>query len=387
MSNYSVALTSIATGPLVARMLGPARRGQYAVGLTTVLFAASMTALGLVTVLNGRPSAYDRDTLWFATKPWRRFSLSLGVGLAFPASLICHATGLSLVPILALALISAVANPYTTLTVACLTATASYRSLFWWRGCSSVAPILGLVTLKVGGVQPSTIQILYLYILSAHIPALEQSLRRGYRARRTAVRSVREIIKRDTPPAALYSVLTLGNARLDQVLLSASLTNGQIGLYAVAVNYGGAVQPFAMTLSSVLMRDTVRRTSSRGLMFRISITFICSAVLFFGARSLVPALFGGGFGPAVNAAYLLCLAGFIQAVGLLVAGQLVALGAARKTVFGGVAAFAFIPLCIPLSTRYGISGAAAVSVFCYSIDGIWQIYQYRRVTNRLRTAG
>ena len=385
-ANYSVAGASIATGPLVAHILGVSGRGQYAVGITAVLFAAAVSALGLVTTLNGRGSVYSVSALWAGTSRWRRVSLALGLALVFPVALVAHIVGLNLMAMTVIAGLSAVCNPYTTVTVAVLTASGEFGKLFAARMSTSITLVGGLMLMLLTHTG-SPVTVIALYVTTAHLPALFGIGHGAKSASEQDTSAVRTIVREDVPSAAVYSVLTLGNARLDQTLLPATLSNAQIGLYAVATNYGASIGPLATTVSSIAMRSTAKGHNYHSTLRRLIPVVLGTVILAGGAHWLLPLLFGSKFRSGQIAALIMCFAGLVQATAVILTGQLIARGHARRTLGGGILAFVSIALCLPLSAALGPAGAAVASVICYSIDVVWQSVQLRLVNRSSTEAG
>jgi O-antigen/teichoic acid export membrane protein len=364
-ANYVVSAQGLASGPIVARLLGPEGRGQIATVQTVVYLVCALAAVGTVSALNGRPSAHTTETLWIGSRPVRRVILALSL-LAVPGALIASKTvGLDKPALIGLcAFVAACFNPVVTTRTGIFLARGLYRRLLVGRVLSASILLGGLVVIMQAGDSAAVVACLYLLVSCA--PALIPLPRATVKPDPQSVSEVRAILRADTPGLAAASFLNVSNARVDQAILPLAMNNAQLGHYAVGVTYGSLVGPLSSALASLIMRSLPTHSSHLRFPWRpLTVLAMCSALLAVLSVPVIPFMFGSDFEPAISAAMILCLAGFLQAGVAVVGGQLIAIGAGKRLIAGELIAMATIPLTLPFSARWGIEGAAWAACLCY----------------------
>lgn len=165
----------------------------------------------------------------------------------------------------------------------------------------------------------------------------------------------------------------LVNWRLDQAILPAVAGPIQIGYYAVAVSLAevpsmiiGATRQVVFTETS---RDVDMRIAARATRIVILLSLVVDLLLALGASFIVPLLFGNSFAPAVTMTRILLIANIpwtaelVLATGLLSAGR-----PGLRSVGQVVAAVMTVAGLAILVPRYGAIGAAWTSLIAYTTN-------------------
>jgi O-antigen/teichoic acid export membrane protein len=190
-------------------------------------------------------------------------------------------------------------------------------------------------------------------------------------------------------PLALASVPILLNMRLDQMMMTALLVPHLLGLYAVAIAWGGAVSPLLSAVGIVLFPQVASRSSAGGSMNTLAKGFSFSIVLgiVFGGLVLVvtpiavPLIFGTEFSPAVMPAMLLVLGGVAWNIKGTLGEGVRGLGESKAVLLSeglglAVTFFGLLLLLRPM----GLIGAAIASLSGHCVAAGVLIVQIRRQT-------
>jgi O-antigen/teichoic acid export membrane protein len=173
-------------------------------------------------------------------------------------------------------------------------------------------------------------------------------------------------------PTMMTSMPQWLNVRLDQLLMIALLDTHAIGLYAVAVAWGGAAQPLSTVLAHVTVptlagsRDPQERARA---LYRagVAAALVSGLALLAATPLFEPMVFGREFAAAVPAALIMAVAGTLMGVNAVGAECLRGIGRPRAPLIaesvGLVVTVLSLPVLIPLA---GIVGAAASSVVSYA---------------------
>jgi O-antigen/teichoic acid export membrane protein len=181
------------------------------------------------------------------------------------------------------------------------------------------------------------------------------------------------------------------NQRLDQMVISAFMSAGQLGRYVVAVNLtsvagliGNAVAYAALPNVAGIPEGPQRVLMARrlvGLSLLLSTALALPVIVL--AHPLVHLLFGAQFLPAAPVARLLALGAIVFATSRALEAVLRAIGRPLDAGLGEIFAlggtFAGLAALLPL---WGITGAAATSAVAYGISGGWMV---RRAARALDT--
>lgn len=361
----------LATGPILARALGPSGRGDIAAVLAPATVLVLALAFGIPTA-----AAYfvdeipEEDLLATATAFGILVGTPICVVLWFlaPGYLEGHSPAT-----LTWARIVLLAVP---LSVGMSTALEIRRrirpGLSWnlWRSSPLLVPAVAIVALAVSG-HLTLRSVLAANFVGSVVP-LALLASRLIRLRPWPVpslRTLRRILPYAWRTASLGTAMSLTN-RLDQVLLVGLVTPAELGLYAVAVMIASVTNPLTSGLASALFGHLRGETSeARALArFRKSLltTTLVSGTVALGIALVAPLLlrfaFGSLFAPATTALRLLLPGAVAFDVLGVIMTKLFSEGrpgeASWAALLGVVLTVAGL---VAFAPRYGIEGAAAVT--------------------------
>lgn len=177
------------------------------------------------------------------------------------------------------------------------------------------------------------------------------------------------------------------NLRLDQLLIAMLFEPRLLGLYVVAVAWGGAIAPIINAVGPVLfprLSKVADRTQQRILVSSVVrvtslVILILTVLLLVLTPFMVPFLFGSAYRDAVPAAQILVVAGAFGNLNLTLEDGLRGLGRPRKVltaeVIGMVVTAVLLWLLLPV---LNILGAALASVVAYAAITLCLVYAIRR---------
>ena len=364
----------LATGPILARSLGPAGRGE----LAAVLVPADLLYLGLAF---GLPPAaaylnrvFDRGTL-FATSTL--FGLVVGVPLVLCLwSLLPHYYGNHGPATLFWGYVLLGAAP---LSVGGLTALsliwADGADLRWnlWRVAPIVVTALMVVALSVTARLTVWTGLAASFAGGFSTTVLLIAVASRWRPLRFSLEALRSQLSYGAR-VAVGNVADMMTARLDQALLVVMVPSGDLGLYAVAVTAAGVSSPLASSLSLALFpelrRDDSdearRRRSARALAAVLVSSTVVAGVLAISGPWLLAWLFGSSFAPAAAPLRLLLLGQIANDATHPLTARLMAANrpgvASQASTIAAILMVAGLGLLVP---RFGINGAAAITTLSY----------------------
>lgn len=394
LASVVLPLTSLASGPLLARQLGPVGRGEV-VAVMAPLFVLSFIANG------GMPEATTYGIARLGVRPKAVFAAVSKVSLLYG---VIASVGLWLVapPLLhnAPGQVSALrwtvlALPFLMLVLVLRFAVNGMRDFLAANLERVINPVVRLgafVVLALFGALDVDNAILWqiLATLIGGAYLLVVLLRRGSRPQVVAESA--------PPPPGLTRTLAgygargwagvfgnLVNWRLDQVLLVALVSTRQLGLYAVAVNFAEIPQTVVNQLRSVLFAEAAHRRSSdlvaRAVRCAVFLTVTTCALGALVAPLAVRVLFGHSFAPAVTMTRVLLIGTVPFCVEQLVSAGLLASGHPGKRAFGQLsAAVLTVAGLFLLAPRLGGLGAALTSLIAYSVNCAISLAVFCRVS-------
>lgn len=177
-------------------------------------------------------------------------------------------------------------------------------------------------------------------------------------------------------PSSLVALPQVLNLRLDQVLLASLVVRSQLGLYVAAVSWSWiAAPPFQALAQLALPRlaaatDPTHRRRMTRLVVLIALggALASVAVLIPVTQFAFPLVMGSDFRAGTGVARLLVVAGTISGVVVVVEEVIRGLG---RPIFvlasEGIGLAITIGLLFAVLPRYGIRGAAVVSIAAYSL--------------------
>jgi O-antigen/teichoic acid export membrane protein len=391
--NLLLAVVAFASGGLVARLLGPEGRGELAAIQIWPSFLASLSLLGL-----------SQSVVYFtARRPDEagRYLTSATL-LTLLSSFLFMAMGYVLMPfvlaaqspqtveaarwyLLIIPLFSLTGMPQNSL---------RGRSDFTvWNLMRLVIPLGWVVLLLVASLRgqndPAWLAFGYL-VLSALfiIPAVGIVLSRTRRPFLPEIRQWRPMLGYGLP-LALVSIPLLLNMRLDQMLMTALLMPRLLGLYAVAVAWGGAVSPLLSAVGIVLFPRVASQPSvagsmstlAKGFSLTVALGIVVGGLVLILTPIAVPLIFGVEFKPAVPPAMVLVLGGVASSIKGTLGEGVRGLGESKVILLGEGLGLAVTAVGLILLLRpAGMIGAATASVLGYFVATWVLVVQIRRRT-------
>lgn len=385
LSYLALPLTSLLTGPLLARLLGPAERGELAAILTPIALLPVLLSLGLQEATNhfvSRGALTARRAIRVGSGP----ALACGVAssvliwsassLLFPddpgARLLLALGGLTLVPELWFVVVRGA-----TLGVGRFDLANQER----WIGAVSRLAVLILIA-AAGGISLTTAAwttlgsslfgaaVLLLVLRQRQLPPISS----------VGARAVLSYGSRSW----VASLAGLLNARLDQAILLPFVGAAPLGQYAVAatlvaitLNLGAALRDVLLTraVGNAGMEITLRAT--RLLVIGIgAVTVVGAATSFI----TIPLLFGSEFGAAVPLAAVLFIGALPASINAALGAGLMASGRPGSVSVGEL--FGLVITALGLLTLVGpleVMGAAVTSVASYAATTLVLLIVLKRV--------
>jgi O-antigen/teichoic acid export membrane protein len=383
--NGIVMALGIITGPLQARALGPAGRGDLAAITVVASMLPLIAGFGLYTYA-GRQVAQHRpvgDVMGSVGLVLVLAGLIIAP-LGFPiAALLAHGRGVVYAFVLASFLLLPICllNP---LSFFILNSLEEWGKTIVFRTFHTVAVAVCVVVLFT--LHRATVFSLALVtIVATTIMSIVGGiwvLRRGRPRIRTA------LIKEGIPFGLRSwpgSLAALTNVRLDQFLMISVTSSSQLGLYAVAVT--AASLPNVLT--SALIQPIMSRVGagehylvSRSLRTTVLLITLTNFAVAASVPFLLPLAFGQAFGGAVPMALILLLAALPLAIATVLGSALTIAGRPGTATLGQVAALAItLPGLLLLLPRMGGTGAALVSLAAYTTNAGYQLWVARSIFN------
>lgn len=378
-TNCVLALLSVLTGVLAARLLGPTGRGELAAIQMWPGFLAGLANLGLPQAL----------TFFSAQSPklaGRYLASAMWLGLL--ASLPFMLVGVVVLPVLLTAQPASVVSTarwYLLLLPIQAVESMPYHML---RGRSDfnawnalrLGPSVGWLGLLLfgwsfGRATPPLLAVAYLMVLAIlAVPNLYLASRRVAGPFYPDPPHWRPMLRYGLP-TVLSGVPQVLNLRVDQMLMAAFLPVQTLGLYVVAVTWSSAVGQLPNALATVILPRTAAQPDleRRRLVFAQGSRL---AVLTAGSVAVVVALitpwsirflFGEQFTAAVPAALVLVGAAAVLALNLVLEEGLRGLGQPATVLWAETAGLAVTAAALLVLLKpFAIMGAALASLFGYS---------------------
>jgi O-antigen/teichoic acid export membrane protein len=370
-ANLVLVAVTVVTAPLQARVLGPAGRGELAAIGAPLGLAPVLLSLGLGIYAFRAAAKGERPGSLFATIGL--LSVILGViGAAmgpFVAGWVGHdhpvvrtwvVIGFALLPLsLVIVLVNDIAAGL-----------ERWGSVLATRLVPPLVMLVGIVALAAAG-RLTVGGAAALTVIGGTLPAVFLlPLARRYRPWRLD----RAIARQAIPFGLTAWVGGLGtalNVRVDQLLMTRMVSARELGLYAIAVTASGVlVNPFASALASGTMPKfasgdvrLVERVTRATMLAVLVISAAVAVVVPIG----VPLVFGSDFKSAVPMIWMLLLAGFPLAGGVVLGSALTSFGRPGYTAWAQLVALVItVPGLFLLLPSMGGVGAALVSLLSYT---------------------
>ncbi len=381
--NVLIRASSLITGPLMARALGPAGRGDLAAILVPFGIVPLFAMLGLAPfvvrqIARGRSPGVVVGTVSVPLA----ITGAIGMVLALPASSylaggdetvrVFLAAGFFLLPVaLAGMLLQAVANGF-----------EAWRSLITSRLIPPVGGLIGVVSLYLAG--ELTVATAATVAMGTSLLSIVPLVSR-IRPWQMRPRVDREVLREGTSfgmKAWANQLASSANARLDQLIMIPLVPRSELGLYAVGVNAASVAGLFTTALAVPLAVRIARgETALAGRALRM--TLLGSAVVG-GALALLipfvlPLLFGESFADASTMAQILLAASVPNAGRAVLAPALTAAGhPGAGAMSQTVALIVTVPALLLVLPSMGGVGAALVSLATYTLTFLILLPMARR---------
>jgi enterobacterial common antigen flippase len=387
-TNAAVMGITAAGSVLAARLLGPSGRGQLAAVVAWSALAVAFGDLGI-----SQACAYYGAREQARPGAVAGTSLALGIGIA-AVLILCilplrsRLFGGAFTGAAALYLVT-VPLSLTTTYLACIlqgmNRLAAFNTVRIIQS-SSYAVALTLATLRgwsqIGGVVRVMVACQAAAVLVSLVVA-SRSLPIGqWRVRRITARNLLSYGSRSW----VGNLFWLTNGRLDQALLSLFAPMRELGLYAVAVSYSSILFGLSGALASVVFPRVAlaatpeygRRELARILPAFCAIILPLGAIMALIAPWAMSTVFGAAYRTGTLPARILLLGGVVLGLNYVISNALRASGRPGAPTLGEAAGVIVTISVLPFAlNRWGILGAAVVSVLSYSVTSvvlglIWQ---------------
>ena len=378
-TNVGIAALGLLSGPLAARLLGPAGRGEVAAIQNLFWLTAILAMLGL-------PEA----ATYFTACHTGNSGSVLATGIALPvlAMPVCFAVMFPLVPhILAAQPIEVrqaarwvlLAVPlYVAIVVGINTVRGASKLIHW--NLLRLLPGAGWLVFLAGAwlwgmKNPVSIALGYIAVLACIVvPTLWITARLVPSSWSPSPKLAAPMLRYGLPLAGAAIPQTL-NLRLDQILIGAFLPPYQLGLYVAAVAWSTAVFLMPNAIGNVLFPKIASSAASQAQRAEFLAQGVRIGILTSGTVGIfllaltpyaIPLLFGGAFAAAVPVAYVLIFAAMICALNIIFEESLRGLGDTRAVFWGENVGVGMTVLALALLLpRFGIIGAGVASILGY----------------------
>ncbi len=374
--------TSLISGPILGRVLGPDGRGVYAAVLGPLLVLSFIAQVGLpdaTTYAVARLRLPRGHVVVVTTR------LTVLYGIVGGVLLFVFAPDLLAKTPQAIPLMRAVSVTLPLLMILNLLRQATAGSEdFRWRNIERVVMsfvrLFGILFLAIAGWLTATSGVwvtvasalvgLPLLLFALFGPRL-QGLREDREIRRQYPHLTRGLARyglRGWPGTFGYLV----NWRLDQAVMVVLVSATQLGYYAVAVSLAELPQTAFLQLKNVLFAESAARNDitlvARASRVLIAITIVLSAIGILASYLIVPLLFGHQFRPAIGMAQILLVGTVPFLVDAVLGAGLLSLGhPGRRSIGQLMAAAVTVAGLFTLCPRIGAIGAAWTSLAAYSV--------------------
>lgn len=376
-------LAAFVTGPITARVLGVQGRGELAAITAVLTVVPWVLDLGLSQWL-GRERARGGQLpeLLGAALPVALGCSLVGVAAAIPLS---HALGHGRPVVIAYIQIGLFLAPLSVVLqtlVGLAIGESRWRLLTLAGVISSVLPALGIVVLALAGwLRVGTAAAVYLVGWLAGLVILLRVVRG---ARRLVFDRVRARAAATFGAKSwLSTVASIGNVRLDQLLMAGLVASRELGLYAVAVSVASLTSGLSSAVSQALYSRVAEGDAPLAARScRLTVGLVAGAALVLGlaAPRLIPFVFGAAFGDAVPMVVVLLVASVPLAGTTVLATALNAgndPGATMRAELAGLALTA--PALVLLLPADGGLAAAYISLAAYNLRLALLLRSARRV--------
>ena len=381
--NGFVMLLAFASGPILARALGPDGRGNLAAILLPVTLAPVVFSFGLTTYVTRQAARGRSPALLMGSIGPLVLGLGVFAALLGPSVAALFAGGRDVVHTFVLVgFLLMPVSLFGWLLHSFALGLERWRMVVAAQVISAVVSTAAIVVLYVLGslTVASTAIVMFATGSLAAIPLLPLIREAG------RPRFRREVVRESLPfglKAWVGGLGSVANVRLDQLLMTRLVEPRELGLYVVAFTVSNFfLNPVLGALTSGMLPRFASGDSAliaRVLRTMIAAVALIGALIALGAPLIIYVLFGGAFADALPLAWLLLVA-TVPFAGLTVLST--ALTSSGHPGFGASAEMVTLLVTVPclllaLST-YGATAAAVTSIVAYSAGFVWLLFGGRR---------
>lgn len=378
---------NIATGVMLARLLGPTGRGQLAATLLWPGLLIATGSLGLseaIVYFTARLPGEERVVSATAIMVAIYQSAVLGAAWYLVAPSILRHFGRETVDASRYMILAIPLNLLSTATVGVLLGKLQVRSYNRQRFGGAMLTTLGLLGLYVLRVDSLlAIVIVYLAVgiitLGYSFTMLARHRWLDYRPDRILARKVLSYGIR----SHVGTVSGIANERADQALISIVLSPIYLGLYAVALTLPSAVMIVGSSLATIALpaitsvetSADMRRTFGRFVRAALILSLVAAAAMSVATPTVIKIFFGSPFLAAVPVAQVLLLASVLLSVNRVMSAGLRAFNRPFKAGAGDLLAAGVTIVALGLLVpKIGLMGAAIASAVAYGANFAFNLW-------------
>lgn len=371
---------------VIARALGPAQYGAFALATSLCLLVFSLAASGMpLTAMYSAARSPGRGTVK------RLFATSLlvtvpAVIVGWPLALLYGSAALhelSYESVL-LAVVAVVPYGIEATALGVLRGRGLHERAAWWTVLRQVAIAVAVGVIGWVGAGADEAVVAFGLCTVAFAAVAARSAFPPSEATSTAEPRVREIM-RYLGQVQASALITFLNYRLSFLVVGALATETEAGVFAIALTVAEAVWFFSYVVSNVIVGEVAGRNAperSRALTLRacrlVTLASVLVASVIAGCSPFVMGLFGVGFASGWSTLAVSCLAACVLAPSRVLATYESASGSPESNVRGSAIGLVVnVALTSALVPALGILGAALSTVVAYGVIAYDRISRFR----------
>jgi O-antigen/teichoic acid export membrane protein len=385
----AIQLANIATGVLLARLLGPHDRGEFA---AVILWPSILAAVGSL----GVPDA----TTFYTARAARPIAAIVGTALVLGAtqSAVLVGMGFAILPVVIghygshvvhlteIFLLFIPLNVLTLVLAGGLSGAQRFGSFQIVRIATVAGNVIGLSALAAAGkltIESGMVVCLFANLATALMAA-------GLYVRVSGSRlgfdhTLLRLLLSFGVRSHLGNVSSLLNQRLDQLLISVFLAPVRLGTYVVAVTLCSATTLVGTSVGLIAFpriagsdRPEQVKIATRFVALTVVASVTVTLPILIFTQPLLVFFFGHSFASVANVARVLLLAAVILSTNCVLGATLAGLGRPLEQGIGELVALAGTAASLAvLLPRLGLLGAAIASVIAYAMSMAWMVHRLR----------
>lgn len=392
ISNILIMTGGLISGSIIARLLSPQERGDFAsIQLYGALFASMVTS-GLpaaVTFFTGKHPRYAAE-----------FFIN-GILFASIAAIPIVMLGYIIMPLILVAQSSNLVMaarfylfivPLGIMTSFCLASFQGQMKMREWNFMRTLATIMWVVPLLLILVRNSTNPIelseLHLFVMLICSLIFVCVLIKNTNGKYQIDFKKARIMWRYALPTSLSIFVQQSNLRLDQIFITAMLSPYFLGIYVVAFAWSAAHYPIINAigyvivphLSSITNNNRKGEALARIARTNVLISIVCAVLVALSAPTAISVLFGEEYEEALHLCYILVLGSTISSIKLIFAeglrGSNYPIEVMKAEILGIVVSLILFPLMLLV---WGLNGLAFASAISHLLTLIFLIFMCKRL--------